>query len=132
MFDFSKDPDTKTKPWTATAHVNGNGTIKYLLLPKSSLADSELQYKLAMDLPIPDDVHLDWSQVSKGLMEAAERGVIVSHLTKITIPISYSGHTKIFRGKKKQQQLSAIKVSKLVVRPTNSGSELSFSAEADL
>jgi hypothetical protein len=64
-------------------------------------------------------------------MQAAERGVIVSHLTKITIPISYSGHTKIFRGKKKQQ-LSAIKVSKLVVKPTNSGSELSFSAEADL
>ena len=127
---FSKSPKWDTKPWSATAHCNGNGTVTYKLVPKDSLANSEIQYKIAMKLPIPDDVKLDWSQVTGGLMRAAEKAIIVSHLSKITVPINYGSTAKIFATKKKQ--LMSIKVSHMVVSPCATGSELSFAADADL
>ncbi|HEY9776698.1 MAG TPA: hypothetical protein V6C81_23245 [Planktothrix sp.] len=127
---FSQTPKWETKPWSASAHCNGNGTVAYTLVPGKSLADSQLRYKISMNLPIPDDVKLDWTQVTDGLARTAERAVIVSHLSKITIPINYASKAKIFASRKKQ--LSSIRVSHMVVRPAPTGCEMSFTADADL
>lgn len=118
----------EVKPWSAKGHCKGEGTVKYKLIPGSSLATSKLAYQLEMKLPVPDDVEVDWSQVTSGLLEAAEHGIIVKELKKLTVPININ--TKVALADAKDQQWKGIALSKLVVTPSNRGAMISFSADA--
>jgi len=120
--------DWEKKPWTARGFVKGDGKVAYKLVPNSSLYNSELQYDLSMSLPIPDDVDLDWSQVSTGIMQSAERAIIVGQMKKITVPVKFSGKLRICDEKDRQWRF--LKISHLTVEPSPAGTQLSFSADA--
>jgi hypothetical protein len=123
------DAKTKTCPWKATAEdVVGKGTVSYKLIPHDSLASSVLDYELKMELPIPDNVELDWSQVSHSLLQGIERKAIIGHLKKLTVPIDYKGTLKIC--KESDTQWNGLKISKLAVKPFGNDTRLEFTADA--
>lgn len=80
-----------------------------------------------MELPVPDDISLDWSQVASGPLEVAERHVIVSHLKKITIPMERSGKVALFG--KTGPLARNFKITALAAKPASRGTEIDFIAE---
>ncbi len=128
----------ENKPWTAKASAKGTGTLTYKVLPNTSLADSKVHYDLTMALPLPDDVDLDWREVSEGIVRKTEETIITSILKHIkpfkgtrVMPLSYSGEVALF-GDKKQGILKTITVDKLVTKPVDSGIQVNFVAHAKL
>ena len=130
MATFKENAKTATHPWSASAVVVGKGTLDYSLIPNASLAMSELSYKLDADVAFDDDVKLDWSKVSGGLVELAEKGVIVSHLKKLDLPLDFDGRLKMF--KDHPDKLKVLKLTKFTVVPSGSSAEISFTADAVL
>jgi hypothetical protein len=51
-------------PWSAAAHVRGAGNVQFVFNPGSSLADSSVDYAAIVQMAVPDDLNLDWSQVA--------------------------------------------------------------------
>lgn len=124
---IKKDVKTETKQWSATATVVGKGDLNFTLIPNDSLAMSEISYKADVDMGFGDDINLDWSQVTGGLAEAAEKKVIVGHLKKIDMPLSFDGKLKLFRDNGDKWKL--MKISKFTVTPVGTDAQLSFSAD---
>lgn len=118
----------ETRPWSATGHVSGTGTVKYKLVPGPSLANSAFVYDLQMQLPIPDDIDLDWDAVSRGLMRDAEKAIILAHLNQISVPINYSG--KLTIGDATDTHWKNVTISHLVCMPSDKGTKMNFSAKA--
>jgi hypothetical protein len=127
----------QSRPWRASAPLSGAGTVLYKFIPKGALAGSELDYDLSMQLPLPDDINLDWSEVASGFLAKAERAVIVSHLKKIapfagtrSIPVKYKGKLALFANSNKA--FRSIKVTQLTTKPATAGTEMDFVAESSL
>jgi hypothetical protein len=127
----------ESRPWQASAPLTGAGTVEYKFIPSKALAGSQLDYNLAMKLPLPDDINLDWSQVGNGVLAKAERAVIVSHLRKITpfqgtrsIPLKFKGKLPLFANS--SPAFKSIKIKELTTKPVPNGTQMDFVAEASL
>jgi hypothetical protein len=119
----------KSKPWQIKANCVGFGDLSFKFLPNSALSKSELPYKLTVDLPIPDDVKLDWSKVEGGIYKGLEHGIIVSMLKKMkSIPLTYEGVQPLFN--KDHTQLDSIKLSNMTTKGTPAGVQANFMADA--
>lgn len=118
----------ETRPWSASGRVTGTGSVKYKLVPGTSLANSSIAYDLNLQLPTPDDIDINWDAVSSGLMRSAEKAVIASHMKKVEVPINYKGRLTI--GNVTDTNWKDVKINKLVCSPSGKGSKLTFSATA--
>ena len=83
-----------------------------------------------MDLPIPEDVDLDWTKVCDGILQGTERAIIIKQMKKINVPIRIKGKLNLFSAKDKQWR--TVKISDLTVRPSQGGTLLNFTAQAIL
>jgi hypothetical protein len=81
-----------------------------------------------MQLPIPDDVQLDWSKVSGALIGSAEKAIILGYMKKLDIPLDLAG--KINVGGATDSQFDNVKISHLQSQPSDKGTKLTFSAQA--
>lgn len=122
--------DAETKPWRATAQVAGKGTVKYRMVPNESLGDSELLYEVSLDLPVRENVEVDWSQVNDGLFKNTEREAIVKNITELNMPINFDGKLNAFENT--ADKWDFMRVKDLIVLPSTSGTEVRFRAEAIL
>jgi hypothetical protein len=135
---FKKDANKwETKPWSATSPCTGSGTITFTLVPNKSLADSDVKYDLSLQLPLPQNIDIDWHDVSGGLIRKAETSVISSHLNKCkpfngtrTIPLDHVGTLKLFDAK--NAKLQSIRITKFSLKPLPAGTEIDFMGEATL
>jgi hypothetical protein len=119
-----------TKPWSATAHVFGEGSVKYKFVPNASLSDSALNYDLQMDLLMPDDMNLDWSQVNDGFLSKTESSTIVKSVSKLKpVPINYTGNFKLFS--KGNAHLQALKIKDFKTKANKDNIEIDFAASSD-
>ncbi|MBY0357871.1 MAG: hypothetical protein K2W82_07705 [Candidatus Obscuribacterales bacterium] len=129
MTAFTHESDKwETRPWSASGHATATGTVNYKLVPGASLATSVFAYDLAMQIPIPDDMELDWSAVSKGIICSAEKAIISSHMKKISVPFKYSSTFTV--GDTSDRTWKDVKISKLVCAPSATGTKMTFSATA--
>lgn len=117
----------ETKPWQLSGHLTGPGKVKYKFYGSKS-EPTKVQYNLEMQLPLPKDLKLDWSQVGAGLLKATERQIILSHLKELTVPVKHQGDLTIFG----ETKWSKIKINDLIARPAAGGSQIEFSADARL
>jgi len=118
----------ETRPWSASGHCTGNGKATYKLIPGDSLASSFVNYSVKMQLPIPDDVELDWSQVSRALIGGAEKSIILGYMKKLDIPLNYDGKLNI--GDAADPEYKNVKISHLESQPSDKGTKMTFAAEA--
>ncbi len=118
-------------PWSANAHLVGSGNLKYEFIPKDSLSNSEFKYRLALNLPLPDQFDIDWSKVSGGLMEKAERFAIIRFIKRAPpVALNHQGQLKLFSGR--DNQLRSLRIKDFKTKPANDGIEMDFTAEAVL
>ena len=96
--------------------------------PIDDFANSQLGYQLTMDLPIPEDVDLDWTKVCDGILQGTERAIIIKQMKKINVPIRIKGKLNLFSAQDKQWR--TVKISHLTVRPSQGGTLLNFTAQA--
>ncbi len=118
------------RPWTASARLTGTGVVKYRIMPHDSLAASELEYDVTMDLPLPDDIDLDWSKVNDGMLENAERNAVVKSIQKLKpLHLEFlNKDIKLFPNGSKN--LRALKLKNLKTKPVTNGLQLDFTADA--
>ncbi len=135
---FKKDPKNwTTKEWKASSHCSGSGALTFQIVPQKTLADSDMQYDLSLQMPLPQDIDVDWQKVSSGIVGKTETSVISSYLNKCepfhgtrTIPFHRKGTVKLFQGQ--SEKLKAIRISKFGLKPTDAGTEIHFVGEARL
>jgi len=134
---INRPTEWQNRPWLASARLTGTGTVSYKFLPKQALADSAIDYHLALRLPVPDQISLDWSRMGSGLLEKAEKAMIVRHLQgsaafqgRGEIPLKFDGQFDLFS--KGSRGLKSIKVRSLTTKPCSEGTEMDFVAEASL
>ncbi len=118
------------RPWSASAHLVGTGVVNYKILANDSLSNSELDYSASLDLPLPDDIDLDWSQVNDGLLEKAERNAVVKSIQKLKpLHLDFKDkEVKLFPNGRKN--FDALKLKNLKSHPVSSGLQLDFNADA--
>lgn len=120
--------DFETCPWTISGHLKGDGLVNYSFEKKSDTKEERLKYDVSMKLPIPDDINLDWSKVSGGIIKVAEKKIIVGRLKQITFPLEHSGEINVI-----EQQSPALRnfsVTNLVVKDSaDGGTQIDFVAE---
>ncbi|CAN5469757.1 hypothetical protein BH10CYA1_BH10CYA1_49560 [soil metagenome] len=118
------------RPWSASAHLEGSGIVNYKIVANNSLSKSELDYDVTMDLPLPDDIDLDWSQVNDGLLEKAERNAVVKSIQKLKpLHLEFlNKEVKLFPNG--QKNFAALKLKNLKSKPVASGLQLEFNADA--
>jgi hypothetical protein len=127
---FNKDK-WETKPWNISGHVTGDGVVKYKFQKKKGggAGDDQLTYDVSMDLKVPDDIKLDWSEVAGGLLKMAERKVIVGRLKQITIPLKHQGEINIIE--KSAPAWKNLAISNVTVKDApNGGTQIEFDAES--
>jgi len=117
----------QTKPWKLAGHLEGSGSVKYQFSKEAGKL-SQLDYQLSLQLPLPEDMELDWSEVGAGLLKSTEKHVILSHLRQITVPVSHKGTIDLFA----DQKWKNLKIVKLEVKPSETGAEVVFSASSKL
>ncbi len=119
----------QSKPWRIRAHCIGTGMVEFKFLPNRSLSQSELPYTLTINLPIPEGLNLDWSQVAGGMFHDLERGVILSTIRKMgSVQVTHKGLQPFFN--KNHSQLDAIELSDMVTKATPNGMQVDFVADA--
>ncbi len=124
---FHKDK-FETCPWSLSGHLTGTGTVSHKIESNPSGA-GEVTYDLKMDLPIPDDVKLDWSKVAGGILKTVERKVIIGKLKQITIPLRHSGSLQLLE--KSSPAWRNLQISQLAIKNApGGGTEISFMAES--
>ncbi|MBS1989669.1 MAG: hypothetical protein JSS83_04075 [Cyanobacteria bacterium SZAS LIN-3] len=136
---FKKDAKKwDTKPWRATAPCTGSGSIKFSFLPNKTLADSDVAYDLVLKMPLPKDIDIDWSEVSGGIIRKAETSVISDYLNKCSpfngtriMPLDHKGTLKVF-SHSEGGKLQAVKISKFLLKPVSTGTEIDFVGETTL
>lgn len=122
----------ETRPWTLSGHIQGTGTVKYEFTPEKASAESYnsdrtfVKYDLSLDLPLPDDMKLDWSKVASGFIKSAEKKAILSHLSKINVPINHKDQIELFSNS--DSQWSNLAVSDLICSQSNQDLQLQFNA----
>ncbi|HEY9712216.1 MAG TPA: hypothetical protein V6C72_02025 [Chroococcales cyanobacterium] len=95
---IKKTDNWQTKRWSAAGTVSGTGTVDFQFVPKGNLCDSELNYTVNIVLPPPDDVKVDWSQVSTSLLAKAEHGAITGMIKRMKPKtLTYKGTLKPFK-----------------------------------
>ena len=120
-----------TCPWSATAHINGEGNVSYKFVPNGGLSDSALAYDLQMKLLLPDDMDLDWSKVNDGPLSGAEKSVIIGTVKKLKpIPINYTGSLKLFA--KGNSHLQALKIKDFKTKSNDGNVQIDFQASSSL
>ncbi|MCB9470501.1 MAG: hypothetical protein H6677_19670 [Candidatus Obscuribacterales bacterium] len=87
----------ETKPWSMSGHVEGKGQVKYKFLKRNKSKNARLTYDLDMKVTMPDDVKLDWSKVSGGIIKIAEERAIIKRLNTVAVPVEHSGELTIFK-----------------------------------
>lgn len=117
----------ETKPWQLSGHLTGPGQVTYKFYGTKN-DPTKVQYTLEMQLPLPKDLKLDWSQVGAGLLTATERQIILSHLKALTVPVKHQGDLEVFG----ETKWSKIKINDLIARPISGGTQIEFSADAKL
>jgi len=127
----------ETKPWSASSPCSGDGSITFTMVPNKDLAASEIKYDLQLQMPLPQNIDIDWHEVSSGLVRKAETSVISSYLNSAkpfhgtrTIPLDRTGTVKMFNTK--TAQLQAIRITKFTLTPTPAGTKMDFNGEASL
>jgi len=135
---LKKDPKHwETRDWSASAPCTGSGQVSYKLLGNKTLADSTIDYEIKMKLPIPDNIDVDWSGVSHGLVRKAEQSAICKYLKKCT-PFNGSRFFRLDRqgefklSEKADPRMQAVRISKFQTEPTASGIAITFVGEAAL
>lgn len=128
MAIFKDDVETETRPWSASARVSGSGTVTYQIKPNKSLADTEIEYQVAIELPVREDINVDWSQVNDGLFKDTERKAVITQIQELNLPIKFDGQLPAFKGKGEQWRF--MRVNGVSVAPSESGCEMRFSADA--
>lgn len=128
---FKKTDNWQSCPWSATARLNGTGVLEYQFEPNGTLGDSQFKYNLRMSLPLPDDLKLDWSKVSGGLLQKAEKSIIVGTVKNAPpVALNYEGKFKLFQDRK--SQLKSLKIKQFKTEPATDGIEFNFVADAKL
>jgi hypothetical protein len=117
------------RPWSASARLEGTGVISYKIKANDTLSKSELNYDVKMDLPLPDDIDLDWSLVNDGMLEKAERNAVVKSIQKLKpLHLEFLNKTvKLFPNGAKN--LKALKLKNLKTKPVATGLQLDFNAD---
>lgn len=125
---FKKD-GWQTCPWKISGHLKGDGVVKYSFTGTTRDKEERLKYDLSMQLPIPDDVELDWSKVAGGIIKVAEKRVIVGRLKQITLPLNHEGEINVIE--KESPAWKNLKVSDLVIKnAADGGTQIDFVAES--
>lgn len=120
----------ETKPWNISGHVKEEGVVTYKFLKKKGHSgdDHQLKYELVLDLKVPDDIKLDWSQVASGILKVAEKKVILGRLKKIDIPVRHSGEINLI--KKESPAWKNLAISNVSVKDApDGGTQIDFHAE---
>jgi hypothetical protein len=116
------------RPWKLSGHVEGEGNVEYKFLSGSGPQGNRVEYNLDMDVPMPSDIKLDWSQVAHGVLGFVERKVILGHLHKLTVPLKYNGTLGIIS---EESPLGKnFKISNMVAKRINDATEVDFDATA--
>lgn len=126
---FNKN-EFKTKPWNLSGHVTGDGVVTYKFAKKKgdSGDDDQLHYEMSMDIKMPDDMKLDWSEVAGGLLKMAEKKVILGRLKKIDIPFKHEGDINIIE--KETSAWKNLSISQVAINDApNGGTQIEFQAE---
>ncbi len=121
----------KTKPWNLSGHVTGEGVVTYKFAKKKgdSSDDDQLHYEMSMDVKMPDDMKLDWSEVAGGILKMAEKKVILGRLKKIDIPLKHEGDINIIA--KEAPAWKSLSISQVSIKDApNGGTQIEFQAEA--
>lgn len=113
----------ETRPWTLNGHIEGAGTVKYSFTDKSAV-----KYDLSLELPLPEDLKLDWSKVADGFLKSAEKKAILSRLHKITVPIHHQGEMDLFS--RTDSHWSHFIISGLSCKAAEDDIDLAFTAQA--
>lgn len=124
--DEARELTWETRPWKLSGYLEGDGTVRYKFLSGTGPLANRVEYNLDMDVPLPSDIKLDWSQVAHGVIGFVERKVIVGHLRKITVPIKYHGTLDIFS--RESPFAKNFEISGLVAKRTQDGTEIDFDA----
>lgn len=131
LFKKKIPEDWTLHPWTLSGHVASDGQVKYKFIPRDNCCDSQIEYNLSMNIPIPHDVDLDWSRVTGGLAKIVERAVIVRKVRDMKIPLQFTGRLNLFSDKDKLWRHFGIKDLSLTSSP-ETGCKIQFSATANL
>ncbi len=123
---FGSGKNWETRPWSLSGHAIGKGTVTYEFLPSCKNKPCQMAYKLDLSVPIPQDVKLDWSQVSNGVIKVAERSAIVSRLKRLTVPLSRTGNVTVFNDD--DPFWRKVQVQDVATSPTATGTKLTFGA----
>lgn len=123
-----KTEDWKECPWTLEAELTGSGLVKYSFVGDTDSLRSRVKYDLKMDLPLPDNMKLDWSRVTSGLLRIAERRIIVKKLRKVTLPLSHQGEIDLFE--KGDSRWKNFKLTKLAMKSKGDNIQIDFTADA--
>ena len=136
---FKKDTKWKPLPWSASATVSGTGTVSYKFEPRHSLNCSVLQYELSMHFKQPKDLDLDWSKVNTGILQKAERSIIIAEIKKSQIsdekkgqPLVIKDKIRLFDRADKKSLVKRMKIKQFATKPTLQGTQIDFVAEATL
>ncbi|HEY9678566.1 MAG TPA: hypothetical protein V6C76_11185 [Drouetiella sp.] len=118
------------RPWSASARLTGTGTVEYQILAHNALNDTELKYGVKMDLPLPEDIDLDWSKVNDGLLQGAERKAVVHSIASLKpLHLEFLDKSvKLFPNGAKN--FKNLKLKNLKTHPVASGMQLDFNADA--
>ncbi len=123
-----KTSEWKECPWKLEAELTGDGLVKYAFLCDTDSSRSKVKYDLKMDLPLPEGMRLDWSQVTSGLMRIVERRIIVKRLRKTTIPVSHKGEIDLFEAQ--DSRWRNFKLTKVAMRSKGDNIQIDFTADA--
>lgn len=127
---FHRDDGWKECPWTLSGRAKGNGTARYKFRKEPNSPLEMLDYNLAMQFEIPDDVELDWSKVAGGILKAAEKKVILGRLKEVKVPVSHSGSLTVFH--KDDPLWRNLRIKDLSIKDRKDGVEIEFSASEKL
>lgn len=102
-----------TKPWSMSGNLNGEGELRYNFVKHKKDKKPHLKYKLTLNVSMPEDVSLDWSKVSGGMIKMLERKAIVKKLRTVKIPLKKEGEIDLFKSSSpfgKEFQVKDLKV----------------------
>ncbi|MCA9801630.1 MAG: hypothetical protein KC777_06565 [Cyanobacteria bacterium HKST-UBA02] len=127
---FHKDDGWKQCPWTLSGRATGKGTARYKFRKEPNSPLEMLDYDLAMQFELPDNVELDWSKVAGGILKVAEKKVILGHLKEVKVPVSHSGSLAVFQ--KDDPLWRNLRVKDLSIKDRKDGVQIEFSASEEL
>lgn len=123
-----KTDNWKECPWTLEAELTGEGLVKYAIVGDTDSSRSRVKYDLTMELPLPDNMRLDWSKVTSGILRIAERRVIVKRLRKVTVPVSHKGEIDLFEAG--DSRWKNFKLTKVAMKSKGDDIHIDFTADA--